>query len=180
VWEQGTLTLKDRRTLAGAFQIHGSTVLVKTGSIASIPLDAISDVSFSPPAVAREGDDLVVRQRFAEAAAAYERALQTSAGAGDPYLRIAAERARQSSEEVAVAAAAVPVAILAGDHRAVLDAVTEYVAIAHPERLEPAWASAVCTAWTTQVTADPRDRERWRKAALAAGIDLGVPCPPAR
>ena len=113
-------------------------------------------------------------------AEAFARALATPEGAGDPYLRSAAERARRSAEQVAAAAAAVPVAILAGDHRAVLDAVADYVAVAHPERLEPAWAAAVCTAWMHLAKADPKDLDRWHQAASAAGIDLGAPCPPGK
>ncbi|GDY14473.1 hypothetical protein LBMAG53_33510 [Planctomycetota bacterium] len=180
IWERGTVVLRDHRSLTGSFQIQGSSLSMQTGSIEVIPIEQIASVAFAPPAIASTGNELFARQRFAEAAEAFARALATPEGAGDPYLRSAAERARRSAEQVAAAAAAVPVAILAGDHRAVLDAVADYVAVAHPERLEPAWAAAVCTAWMHLAKADPKDLDRWHQAASAAGIDLGAPCPPGK
>ncbi|MHC5055679.1 MAG: protein kinase domain-containing protein [Planctomycetota bacterium] len=171
-WEKGALVLRDGAELKGEFRAEEGALSFREKPAAEprpVSLVDIEDIAFRQPGNihAKMGEFKLKQGRFDEALERFEKAL--AAVRDDPFVRkkIADIKAAQEAQR------RIDDAVVAGDHRAVLDEMARYVRVLKPSQISPDRRSALEEAWRHHVGRARRDdRACWRRSAERVGVRL--------
>ncbi|MHC4252527.1 MAG: protein kinase domain-containing protein, partial [Planctomycetota bacterium] len=171
-WEKGALVLRDGGELKGEFRAGEGALSFREKPAAeprAVSLVDIEDIAFRQPGNihAKMGESKLKQGKLDEALERFEKAL--AAVREDPFVRkkIADIKAAREAQR------RIDDAVVAGDHRAVLDEMARYVRVFKPRQLSPERRSALEDAWRHHVGRARRDdRACWRKSAEKVGVRL--------
>jgi len=171
VWEKGALVLRDGRKITGEFRAGKESLSFRRKSTAipqKISLAEIENIAFRQPSNinAQMGEFELRQGRLDEAMKRFEKALATARD--DPFVRkkIADIRATKDAQRK------IDDALVAGNHREVLDEIARHVRVLDPQQLSPRRRSALENAWRHVAMARRSDRACWRRTARKLGMRL--------